>query len=1033
MTLLKWIILVIALVSPSLGTPKRCCNVDPLGGLQTDLTELGSDCNTLSNDLDTLEERMAAIDESFHSKMETYRNFLASEQLYHGGASGPPGLQGETGEPGDPGPPGKPGPKGPPGDIGMPGFVGPPGHQGSRGPPGPQGALGNQGTPGKNIPIPGPPGPRGNPGLTGGIGVAGFSGSTGPRGYRGPPGGAGPPGQDSPCCPVQCSSTLCKNGGTCILVNHMPMCNCPNGFYGDLCQKERKSCPRLCAQNGYLVYSRFTENINQHLATYLDGTTVGLHCKTNFELHGLQKSKCVDGVWTPTLGHCEGDPDPDEPKMCWTIDVANAIVKYSTIADNCMIGKGTVVTITCKSGFELKGYAKLTCVDPPDFDHPPPTCIPKPVIKCKALTPYYGTHTYTFYGHHVTSVPVGGYVEVGTWLQLTCDTGYTLYGIDTVVCQADGHFSPILGLCIGPGTHVCRKFTVPYASVQYDRVELDDITVIEGTIATIMCLGKFKLLGACEVTCYGGKFTPQLPVCYPPDGCPIYKDGNKHTFVYKLNGETISPLDTLPTKTVPPNTVVSLSCATSYSLIGSSSATCMGPSFDRLLGVCTNSMVTPKSPVCRLPVIDYASFGSSFDTYTVLADATITVSCDPHFAPVPSSLSTPITIKCTGPEFVSDFPSCLPKFVADCNNNGGKYDATSAKCIILIDGDGLKKEFMEAKEHCESLLLPNPSGYKTRIITDIDDYLWQFLLSEYPNRFDTKTWWIGLQWRDLSTTVGPTTSIVDFYWLYGTATSDISGMPFLPRDRTNTALDFNLNDVSSLNGVSPPCMTIATPTGLQLGFHGSNCDISRNYICEILSPISANCEKIKGKYNARCNKCVVESKSAGDWNTANQKCASLALPGGPITGGRLLTELTDDLWQFSVMHFQDALIANPHWIGIAAPLGSVTSVADFHWALTPSHRLSRDPIVLPKFHDGQTVVAVVDNNKLCMLVKNNGGTLGFDDEACSASQTSSIPIFPLCELTTDLRVTCATANKVYDRKLGKCIEPILDAGDTGLS
>ena len=88
------IIILIALIPSSFGTINRCCNVGPLGDLETSLDELGNGCNSIANDLDILEERMVALVQSCDSKLDIYREFLEREEEFHGGPAGPPGNQG---------------------------------------------------------------------------------------------------------------------------------------------------------------------------------------------------------------------------------------------------------------------------------------------------------------------------------------------------------------------------------------------------------------------------------------------------------------------------------------------------------------------------------------------------------------------------------------------------------------------------------------------------------------------------------------------------------------------------------------------------------------------------------------------------------------------------------------------------------------------------------------------------------------------------------------------------------------------------
>jgi hypothetical protein len=72
---------------------------------------------------------------------------------------------------------------------------------------------------------------------------------------------------------------------------------------------------------------------------------------------------------------------------------------------------------------------------------------------------------------------------------------------------------------------------------------------------------------------------------------------------------------------------------------------------------------------------------------------------------------------------------------------GGTYDSTSAKCIVFA---GNSTSYALAQTACSNITGAGIRTYFSRLITDIDDYLWQYLLAQYRNRFNTESWWIGM-------------------------------------------------------------------------------------------------------------------------------------------------------------------------------------------------------------------------------------------------------------------------------------------------
>ncbi|XP_019626709.1 PREDICTED: sushi, von Willebrand factor type A, EGF and pentraxin domain-containing protein 1-like [Branchiostoma belcheri] len=298
-------------------------------------------------------------------------------------------------------------------------------------------------------------------------------------------------------------TTTCQAGGTWS--NSVPTCT-------------PRPCPlRAAPTNGAVSPTG--------AVSYPDGVT--FTCSSGYTLNGAATATCqASGAWSDPVPTCTPRPCP-----ALTAPTNGALSPLGPHAFP------TVVTFTCNSGYVRNGAADTTCRADGTWSNPVPTCT---AVQCPARTaPANGAVTPT------------GAVSYPNSVTFTCNTGYTLNGVATQTCRADGTWSNNDPTCT---LAQCPSLTAPANGA------LSTTDTSFNTVVTITCNSGYVLNGVPTVTCQaGGTWSNTLPTC-PPRTCSAR--------AAPANG-AVSPTGAVSY----PNSVT-FTCNTGYTLNGVAAQTC---------------------------------------------------------------------------------------------------------------------------------------------------------------------------------------------------------------------------------------------------------------------------------------------------------------------------------------------------------------------------------------------------------------------------------------------------------------------------
>ncbi|XP_077996860.1 E-selectin-like [Glandiceps talaboti] len=203
------------------------------------------------------------------------------------------------------------------------------------------------------------------------------------------------------------------------------------------------------------------------------GTGVLMACDAGYTaIGGSTLIFCYDGTWSDTLADCLAD--------CAVLTApANGALSSTNVTS------GTIVDITCNTGYLLSGDAQTNCTDG-NWSDTIPTCL----ADCPALTaPIDGDLSTT----DVTS---------GITVDITCDTRYSLSGDAQRTCT-DGTWSGTMPTCQAD----CPALTAPTNGAWSST----DVT--SGTTVDITCATGYSLSGDAQRTCTDGTWSGTMPTC----------------------------------------------------------------------------------------------------------------------------------------------------------------------------------------------------------------------------------------------------------------------------------------------------------------------------------------------------------------------------------------------------------------------------------------------------------------------------------------------------------------------------------------
>ncbi|XP_076085388.1 sushi, von Willebrand factor type A, EGF and pentraxin domain-containing protein 1-like [Mytilus galloprovincialis] len=301
-----------------------------------------------------------------------------------------------------------------------------------------------------------------------------------------------------------CSSSPCKNGGTCTDLPGGYSCACAEGWKGKTCEeiksckthlwdycgcslgewKEWVDCSESC--NGY-TYRLRSIWLYQNKAgcPFVFETCAPTEC--GYELDFCNTDSCQNGGLTTyqqclcTGGHT--GQCCDEAVTCPDPTPANGFVSDS------LTDYGSCVDFRCDEGFKLDGSSHSCCHADGKWSGER-QCVG---IVCPAFDVVNG----------LVSVTDG--VNYGSTATVSCNTGFILNGNSTATCGGGGVWS-------APKPE-CERIVCPAFDVVNGAISVTD-GVNYGSTATISCNTGYNLNGASTATCGdGGVWSATKPVC----------------------------------------------------------------------------------------------------------------------------------------------------------------------------------------------------------------------------------------------------------------------------------------------------------------------------------------------------------------------------------------------------------------------------------------------------------------------------------------------------------------------------------------
>ncbi|XP_052275320.1 sushi, von Willebrand factor type A, EGF and pentraxin domain-containing protein 1-like [Dreissena polymorpha] len=257
-------------------------------------------------------------------------------------------------------------------------------------------------------------------------------------------------------------------------------------FTGQTCEPvDCKSFPTL--QNGNIVATNTTI-----------GSTSKITCDIGYILSGSLTSTCdVNGLWSSTNQSCK-------PVDCYQLPIPpHGMVSPVATATTF----GTVVTITCDTGFNLTGNSTSTCDSKGNWSSIGHKC---DLVQCGNLSePEHGIikSTSTSYGSEAI---------------VACHLGYNLLGQNTSTCGSNGKWDNVGQICKAVD---CGKFP----DLLNGTTDAENTTF--GSIVSLMCNEGFDLIGDSHSVCTStGGWNTTGQVCQPLDcgPLPILSNGTAH-------------------------------------------------------------------------------------------------------------------------------------------------------------------------------------------------------------------------------------------------------------------------------------------------------------------------------------------------------------------------------------------------------------------------------------------------------------------------------------------------------------------------
>ena len=211
------------------------------------------------------------------------------------------------------------------------------------------------------------------------------------------------------------SSYRC-NTGYMLIGNTFRICENSGIWSEDVPRCEIISCEQLHIQNGRVVGDDRTF-----------GSTVTIECNEDYYRTGLTQLSCEsDGQWTAPLPVCvlhECEPLSNDTFL-------NGYIETPSLGNQIR----STVTYRCNIGYRLEGNNNRVCTANDTWQVNAPICVQ---VVCPAYS--------TIFDHGTVQVP-NNYVYMST-MKFECNTGYSLLGQSTIHCQENGTWSSTFPVC----------------------------------------------------------------------------------------------------------------------------------------------------------------------------------------------------------------------------------------------------------------------------------------------------------------------------------------------------------------------------------------------------------------------------------------------------------------------------------------------------------------------------------------------------------------------------------------------------------
>lgn len=396
-----------------------------------------------------------------------------------------------------------------------------------------------------------------------------------------------------------------------------------------------------------------------HAAVSIDAGVATTVCDPGYTASAATPRTCqTDETWSGALPTCTANacaPALTAP--------ANGSVNVTTGVT------GDVATYACDQGYTLSGDNTQTCLPSGEWSGTAPTCAevmsgctPNPCVHSATCTPQGATGYHcgvcdTGWSGANCDMPItctgavapthgtvsGGMATFGQSVTYGCDPGYTLTGVVTRACQANGTFSDAAPSCTA---NACAPDLVAPANGSVTQT-----TGVTGDTAAFSCDQGYALSGSASVTCLTtGAWSDAAPTCVAvTNGCtsmpcvhgtctvvgssyscgtcdPGWTGANCDAPV-SCSGATAPANGAVSSGTALYNAQITYSCDTGYTLTGTATRTCQADgSFSGTAPTCaaTSCGTAPTVAHAGAPVVSGGAGGGATPTF----GATAAYTCD---------------------------------------------------------------------------------------------------------------------------------------------------------------------------------------------------------------------------------------------------------------------------------------------------------------------------------------------------------------------------------------------------------------------